>query len=136
MRTREKLRKPLVKQCSFGSFRADRHLTSLGMSEMPRAARLTLLLALGRCVEFGPCELSVELDSATYRVRFDLGDEPRSVASAAAARRVVPVGCCARVLPAGCAALRTTAASAAPPARRARALAAAAPGLLAMAGSA
>ena len=25
---------------------------------------------------------SVELDSATYRVRFDLGDEPRSVASA------------------------------------------------------
>ena len=56
------------------------------MSEMPRAARLTLLLALGRCVEFGPCELSVELDSATYRVTFDLGDEPRSVASDLVAR--------------------------------------------------
>ena len=56
------------------------------MSEMPRAAWLTLLLALGRCVEFGPCELSVELDSATYRVRFDLGDEPRSVASDLVAR--------------------------------------------------
>ena len=60
------------------------------MSEMPRAARLTLLLALGRCVEFGPCELSVELDSATYRVRFDLGDEPRSVASDLVAR--LPAG--------------------------------------------